>query len=91
MPYPSLTLGRGRYLLVEGALCLDPAGEITLCSNTDAKTRQVPDRFLRLGYVLPERVLRLSLLSTTAQAISPLICSHLAPLPKAQRKTAIGK
>lgn len=84
MPYPSLTLGRGRYLLVEGAVGLDPAGEITPCSNTDTKNRQVPDRFLRLGYVLPEMVLRLSLLSTTAQAISPLICSHLASLPKAQ-------
>lgn len=30
-------LGRGTYLLVEGTLCLDPAGEITLCSNTDEK------------------------------------------------------
>lgn len=32
-------LGRGRYLLVEGTLCLDPAGEITLCSNPDEKDR----------------------------------------------------
>lgn len=43
-----LDLERGRYLLVEGTLCLDPAGEITLCSNTDEKDR-FPTVFLGWG------------------------------------------
>lgn len=30
--------GSGRYLLVEGTLCLDPAGEITPCSTLMRKT-----------------------------------------------------
>lgn len=41
-------LRRGRCLLVEGTLCLDPAGEITLCSNTDEKDR-FPAVFLGWG------------------------------------------
>lgn len=51
------------------------------------ENRHIPDCFVRLGYVLPEMVLWLSLLSTAAQAISPLICSHVVFLPKAMKNS----
>lgn len=88
MPCPFLTLGKKRVFacIIEGVLCLDPAGEITPCSNTSEKTGIFLTVLLGWG-VLPEMVLWLSLLSTAAQAISRLFCSRVVFLPKAMKNS----